>query len=89
MCSNVFVYGEDNIRVKDRQLVKVLLAAAKKAFTTKWEWEDIPTQDQWTHLVEEICTMEMIMHCLKLREAQFDKRWTINVTEQRQNTGLD
>lgn len=51
MCSNVFVYGEDNIRVKDKQLVKVLLAAAKKAFTTKWEWEDIPTQDQWTHLI--------------------------------------
>lgn len=38
---------------------------------------------------QEICTMEMIMHCLKLREAQMDKRRTINVTEQRQNTGLD
>lgn len=35
MCSNVFVYGEDKIRVKDSQLVKVLLVAAKKSFYNK------------------------------------------------------
>lgn len=50
----------ENIRVKDRHLIKVLIAAAKKAITKKWGREGIPTQDQWTHQVEEIHTVEKI-----------------------------
>lgn len=46
----------ENIRVKDRHLIKV----AKKAITKKWGREVIPTQDQWTHQVEEIHTVEKI-----------------------------
>lgn len=50
----------ENIRVKDRHLIKVFIAAAKKAITKKWGREVIPTQDQWTHQVEEIHTVEKI-----------------------------
>lgn len=46
--------------MKDRHLIKVLIEAAKKAITKKWGGEGIPTQDQWTHQVEEIHTMENI-----------------------------
>lgn len=83
---------EENIRTKDRYLVKILLTAAKKAITKKWGREDIPTQEQWTHLVEEIYAMEKMIHHLRLQEAQFKEkwmRWTIFMTEQRQNKKLD
>lgn len=50
----------ENIRVKDRHLIKVLIAAAKKVMTKKWAREGIPTQDQWTHQVEKIHTVEKI-----------------------------
>lgn len=62
--------------MKDRYLVKVLLEAAKKkkrAVIKKWGREDIPTQDQWSHLREEINTMEKKTQRLILHEAQFDE----------------
>lgn len=84
--------SDENIRGKDRYLVKVLLTAAKKAITKKWGRGDIPTQDQWTHLVEEIYTLEKMIHRLRLQEAQFNEKWskwTIYMTDQRQNTKLN
>lgn len=84
--------SDENVRGKDRYLVKVLLTAAKKAITRKWGREDIPTQDQWTDLVEEIYTIEKMIHHLRLQEAQFNEKWskcTIYMTDQRQNTKLN
>lgn len=54
--------GEDGKYKSEGQTPdKVLIAAAKKkAITKKWGREGIPTQDQWTHQVEEIHTMEKI-----------------------------
>ncbi len=76
---------EKNTRLKDRYLVKILLTAAKKAITKRWGREDVPTQEQWTHLVEEIYKMEKMTHRLRLQEAQFEekwRRWTMFMTKQ-------
>lgn len=62
--------GEATIRVKNKYLIKVLSAAAKKPLERNWEGKD-----QWSHLGEEIYTMEKRMHSLKLRKVHLDERW--------------
>lgn len=62
--------GEATIRVKNKYLIKALSAAAKKLFERNGEGKD-----QWSHLGEEMYTMEKITHSLKLRKAHLDERW--------------
>ena len=51
-------FTENDIKPRDRCLVKVLLIAGKKAITRKWGQVDIPTQGQWMEIVEEIYIMD-------------------------------
>ena len=66
---------QDNTQREDIYLVKVLLAASKKAITRLWYKADPPTREQWLSIVEEIFVMEKLTHDLRLQETLFLERW--------------
>ena len=52
----------ENVQYEDEYLVKILLAAAKKAITRKWYREDPPTWRNCLDTVEEIINMERLTY---------------------------
>lgn len=66
---------EDEVQGEDTYLLKVLLAASRKAVTRAWLKVDPPTQEDWLSTVEEIYSMEKFSHCLKMREELFGRKW--------------
>jgi hypothetical protein len=65
----------ENTRGEDRYLIKVLLAASKKAITRLWYKADPPSCEQWLCIVEEIFVMERFTHKLRLQEDLFLEKW--------------
>lgn len=67
------------IKYEDGYVVKILLAAAKKAIPRKGYREEPPTLRNWMDTVEEILKMERLTYILRLQQAKFDKKcekWT-------------
>ena len=68
---------------EDLYLVKVLLAASKKAITRRWYKAEPPTYEQWLSIVEDIFVMEKLIHNLRLQEEQF-----LETTDIDEGTGI-
>ena len=67
--------SEENVHRDDQYLVRVFLAAAKKAITRRWHKESPPTQEHWRALVEEIYEMERLTHVIRLKQTEFEFKW--------------
>ena len=65
----------ENIHGDDLYLVKVLLAASKKAITRLWCNSNPPTCEQWLCIVEELYVMERFTHRLRIQEELFLEKW--------------
>ena len=66
---------QENLHGDDLYLVKVLLAASKKAITRLWCNSDPPTCEQWLCIVEELYVMERFTHRLRIQEELFLEKW--------------
>lgn len=66
---------EKKVQNKDKYLIKILLAASKKAITRKWCKEDPPTLKNWRDIVEEIHNMERLTYILRLQQEICEERW--------------
>lgn len=60
---------------EDICLVKIMLAASRKAITKRWLKPDPPSPQDWIKIVEEISLMESIIYNLRLRGSEFHKQW--------------
>lgn len=65
----------ENIQDTDWYLIKILLAASKKAITRKWHKEDPPTRRNWLEIIDEIHGMERLTHIIKLQRSLWESRW--------------
>ena len=76
-CKMMYLGGlvDENVHDEDRYLVKILLAAAKKAITRKWGQAETPNLSQWKELVEGIYIMEKLTLKLRLQEDQMEHYW--------------
>ena len=72
-------------------LVKILLAASKKAITRLWYKPEPPVREQWLGIVEEIFGMEKMTYKLRLQEDLFLKKWEkwTNYTNQQNDTDMN
>lgn len=59
----------------DRYLLKILLAACKKAITKRWYKPDPPTQNEWLKIVRGIHDMELLTHRIRSQEQQCQEKW--------------
>lgn len=59
---------KDIVKIEDTHLIKVLLAASKKAITRQWLNEKSPKQEQWLEIVRDIFNMEKLTHSLRVKE---------------------
>ena len=66
---------EGSVHVGDQYLIKILLAAGKKAITKNWLKEETPSYRQWVHIIGDILIMEKITYKLKVMEDTFLKGW--------------
>lgn len=62
-----------NVHAQDQYLVKILLAAGKKALTKNWLKTATPHCKQWLTITEDIQAMEKLTYRLKLKEEYFSK----------------
>ena len=79
----------ESVQCEDTYLVKILLAATKKAVTRKWCREEPPTLRNWLDIVEKIFDMERLTHILRL-QVQFNTKWykwTMYKSHNRDSTG--
>ena len=65
----------DYVNKEDVLLVKVILAASRKAITKKWLKPDPPTQEDWINITKEISIMEKMTHNLRLKRPKYEKQW--------------
>ena len=52
---------------KDRCLLKIFMAASKKAITRRWLNTEPPTVSQWEAIIKDIQTMELLTFSLRLQ----------------------
>ncbi len=87
-CSFPAIYLGNNaayLLVQDRYLLKILLAASKKAVTRKWLQADPPAVTDWKDIVNTIQNMERMTFSLNLRVGkflQYWEKWIVFVTSQ-------
>ena len=55
---------------KDRYLLKIFMAASKKAITRGWLITEPPTVNQWRVIIKDIQTMELLTFSLRLQKGQ-------------------
>ena len=93
--TNVVLYlgnlTHDNTQGEDMYLVKILLAASKKAITRLWYKPEPPVREQWLGIVEEIFVMEKLTHKLRLQEDLFLEKWEkwTDYTNQQNDTDMN
>lgn len=71
--------------VQDRYLLKILLAANKKAVTRKWLQAVPPAETDWIDIVNTIQNMERMTFSLNLQVDKFQQyweKWIVFVTSQ-------
>lgn len=66
---------KEQIQKEDLYLVKIILAATKKAITKKWLHPDPLTQQDWIRIVEGISEMEKITFNIRLLGCKYDRQW--------------
>ena len=59
----------------DKYLIKILLAASKKAITRRWYKQEPPTKENWIDIVKEIHAMENLTLLLRLQEERSQELW--------------
>ena len=77
-CSFVTIYLGNNVSclsAPDKYLIKVLLAASKKAVTQMWLHPTPPTKTDWIEIVTDIQSMERLTFSLDLRTEKFLQYW--------------
>ena len=65
----------EEILTPDKYLIKIFLAASKKAITRRWLQQDPPTKEDWIAIIKEIYTMERLTFILRLQEDKSDTYW--------------
>ena len=65
----------DVVTGNDRYLMKIFMAAAKKAITRKWLQTEAPSVEDWLQIIFEIFEMERMTANLRLRKEVFEYRW--------------
>lgn len=66
---------EGLVHKEDQYLVKILLAAGKKAITKNWLRTDTPNDKQWMLIIDGILEMERLTYKLRLKEHLFLRDW--------------
>ena len=72
-----------HLPVRDKYLLKLLLAASKKTVTRKWLQATPPTGTDWIDIVTNIQNMERMTFSLSLRidkYVQYCEKWIVFVT---------
>ena len=60
---------------RDRYLLKILMAASKKAITRCWLLREPPTLNLWKNIIKEIHSMERITFMLRLKKEKGKDYW--------------
>ena len=76
----------DEITGSDRYLMKIFLAAGKKAITRKWLQNEPPNIDDWLQVISEILDMERMTAYLRMKGELFENRWRKWLEYERQGT---
>ena len=63
------------LSICDKYLLKVFMAASKKAITRRWLCRDPPTVNQWIDIVKSIQCMECMTFSLRLQKDKGDALW--------------
>ena len=74
-----------HLLVQDKYLLKILLAASKKAVTRKWLQVEPPTETDWIDIVIDVQNMETMTFLLNLQFdtfLQYWEKWIVFVTSQ-------
>ena len=66
-------FSEVNIIASDRDLIKILLVASKKAITRNVGLETPTTKNWWLTIGKEIFLMERLTHKLRWQETQLER----------------
>ncbi len=64
-----------HLKVRDKYLLKILLATSKKAVTRKWLQSEPPTKSEWLDIVTSVQNMERITFALNLRMDTYFQYW--------------
>ncbi len=64
-----------HLTVRDKYVLKILLATSKKAVTRKWLQSEPPTKSEWLDIVTSVQNMERITFALKLRIDTYLQYW--------------
>lgn len=64
----------ESVQKEDLYLSKILLSAARKAITRFWLKSNIPDQQQWTNIIQNIFIMEKLTYTIRLRESSFKEK---------------
>lgn len=59
----------------DRYLLKVFMAASKKAITRRWLQKEPPTVKEWSNIIRNIQCMEQLTFSLRLQKDKGDAFW--------------
>lgn len=72
-----FYLGDMDTRLPkgDQYLLKIVMAASKKAITRRWLCGEPPTIDQWAAIVTNIQCMERMTFNLRLQKDKYDALW--------------
>ena len=74
-----FYLGNMDIELpkEDRYLLKIFMAASKKAITRRWLNTETPTVSQWEAIIKNIQTMELLLvtFSLRLQREKGDALW--------------
>ena len=65
----------DGLRSEDRYLLKIFLAASKKAITRFWLQKRCPTALSFVDIVKQLHLMEQMTYSVRLQKEQGEKRW--------------
>ena len=71
--------------MRDKYLLKILLAASKKAATQKWLQIEPPKKTNWTNIVNDVQNMERITFSLNQwadKFLQYWEKWIVFVASQ-------
>ena len=60
---------------RDRYLLKILMAASKKAITRGWLLREPPTLKLWKNIIKDIYSMECITFMLRLQKEKWGDYW--------------
>ena len=75
-CLVMYLGGiEEHVHEEDEYILKILLAAGKKAITRNWLKAEVPDCEQWREIIDKIKEMERLTFKIRLRKELYDRRW--------------